>query len=197
MSTPRIVIVLDIEMTQPSRRIFQVGAAALDTSTGEIIDCFMEYFNPEEPISQYIIELCQLGPGDLLQISTGKTCYTALSQLDNWMKSVSRKTGMPISAIGQWGHGDLELLVATSAVPIKIKRRPIDIKTVYAAWCLTQGNKAAKDSLKNAATYLELPTFKNHDALADAVTTAKVLAKLLNTFAIGQHVLNFKNPCRN
>lgn len=60
------ILSLDCEYNQPSGKTIQIGAAAFIAKTGELIEKFETYVNPQEPITQYITDLTGITDNDVV-----------------------------------------------------------------------------------------------------------------------------------
>lgn len=168
---------IDLEMSQPSKKIIQLGACVIDIRTGLIIDKLNVFINPNEQLSQYIKDLTKISQE---QVDNGVTLENAYTQL----KSMHLKHNCFRNLV-QWGHGDSELLKSQLALDGETfvgGRRSIDVKTLYQAWRTSQ-NKPLQGGLANSMTKLGLKfEGQKHSAIDDAVNTALTYRCLLGKF---------------
>ena len=62
-----INVALDLEFTQPSEKIFQIGITIGESNTRTIIESRSWWVNPNEPLSDYIKTLCHVKDEALIQ----------------------------------------------------------------------------------------------------------------------------------
>ena len=118
---------LDLEMNQPSGKIIQIGAVVGDIITGDIVDRIRIYVNPNEPLLEYIVNLCGISQAD---VDSGDDLVSAYNKL----KSFHQKHDCFMNPI-TWGGGDSDYLLNQLKEEDKdIKwcfgRRWIDVKTI-------------------------------------------------------------------
>lgn len=166
------LLVLDLEMNQPSGKIIQVGACIFRKKDGAIIDKFMIYVNPNEKLNEEIVKLTGITQ-DKVE-TEGCTCKEAYLKLK---KFVRKHKVLKTTLV--WGSGlynDVSRLYreADPEEPNFMGHRIWDVKTLYQMYQFENG-LSTKGGLAKAVGDLGL-TFegKNHDALSDAINTAKV-----------------------
>lgn len=180
----RLAVILDIEMTQPERRIFQVGAVAIDIDTGQIEEKYNQYHNPMVKLTPYIKNLCNLTDDKLSRIENATTNESCVFFFNSWLESL-RNEKHAVTMLAQWGDGDTKIMEQNTTERIAFNRRTVDVKSAYAIYCLTQGNKAPVGSLQDAVEYLGLPKYTPHCALEDAIATAGVFVNVLTYLRLG------------
>ncbi len=60
-----LIVALDLELNQPSRRLVQIGAVLGNVRTGEVVSQFDLKVNPREPFSLRIAELTGISPQEV------------------------------------------------------------------------------------------------------------------------------------
>jgi DNA polymerase III epsilon subunit-like protein len=60
-----LIVALDLELNQPSRRVVQIGAVLGNVRTGEVVSQFDLNVNPREPFSRRIAELTGISPQEI------------------------------------------------------------------------------------------------------------------------------------
>lgn len=179
--TKKIFTCLDLEMNQPSGKIIQIGAVVGDVSSGKIIDKFMTYVNPDEPITEYITNLTGIKQIHIENAPNLNVAYELLKSFHMTNKSFVN----PIT----WGGGDsVEIKQQLTEDEIALGsgwcfgRRWIDAKTIYQSYRIaTKGQ--VQGGLGKALTRMGLKfEGRKHDALDDAANTFHIYCKLLDLF---------------
>ena len=162
------VIVVDLEMAQPSRKIIQIGAVCMNLKTGFILSQFNQYVNPEEELSEYIIKLTGISQK---QVDTGFKIQDALTDFWAWTKDNNCK------AVQAWGSDVWELIEESKSNMIVYPHiRSYNIKELATVVKSALPNSASKGGLLATMQTFGL-TFegRQHNALTDAINTAKLL----------------------
>jgi inhibitor of KinA sporulation pathway (predicted exonuclease) len=177
---------LDLEMNQPSKKIIQVGACVFKPRNCEIVEKFMVYVNPHEPIGTVephnIVGLTGITDAHVAQGTSVEKAYELLRELSQKHKCMMN----PVV----WGSGvfsDSSELYKQggSKEPNFMGHRVTDAKTLYQSWRMID-NKKVKGGLENAMIELGLEfEGRAHDALADAINTARVWCKLSDALKRG------------
>lgn len=178
-----------MEFNQPSGKIIQIGAVYVDAKQNEILDEFMCYIDPEEPLGHGI-------DGKSISDLTGITEETiknysnsasvGLFSFLKWMEKHQCRDFV------DWGGGDYRCLMNQATfVGIEEKRlqklRHHNLKSL-ATLLRSLLPKAAKQRGGLANTIESLGwTFegKQHDALDDATNTAYILFKISSLIQLG------------
>lgn len=169
------LIVLDLEMNQPSRKIIQVGAVSVDIHKLDIIPFFSETVNPGELPNSYISKLTGITPED---VKAGKPLEKALS--DFWSKLDLLDAPIRIAA---WGDDcqklykdSVKLGVDVPTVQMFDLRKLCDFHRIAEAGDIRKGNGLMK-MLKN----YDLPfEGHHHNAYDDAYMTGKLFLAMLD-----------------
>jgi inhibitor of KinA sporulation pathway (predicted exonuclease) len=191
-----IVIALDIELNQPSRKIIQIGAAAFDARSAALIDRFMVYVNPGEPISPEITRLTGITDQD---VSNGLTIDEAYNSLKAF-----HKKHKPFRNPIVWGSGtrnDSSTIhdeyvsslcppmggIAVESIPENFMGfRVIDVKSIYQSVAIFENSQYSgglKDVMKKLGMEFE---GQEHQALPDAMNTFRVWYHLMRIFHDGK-----------
>lgn len=174
-------VVFDLENNQPSGKIIEIGAIAVDLLEPDfeksILGKFSCHVNPNEPITEYITQLTGISQED---VENGLQLEDAYNQFVKFYKD-----NLCDFSIIQWGVGDTtELKQQITSINPNIEwpfgRRFIDVKTVFQSWQLSQGmvklHKGLKKSCSSLGVQFEGPA---HRAFQDAKNTWKLYHNLL------------------
>ena len=179
------MLVLDLEMNQPSKQIIQIGYIIVDTRTQEELCHTSLYVDPKEAINPEIEELT--GISDKIIKQFGKPLR---EQYDLMLKDC--KTYGVTSLPAQWGIGDTDLLreqLGLSWDEFIFRRRAIDVKSIYQAYAAF-GGETTKVGLQGSMKKLGLEFIgRPHDALCDAHNTYRVLQLLANKMRLSDKIL--------
>jgi inhibitor of KinA sporulation pathway (predicted exonuclease) len=167
---------IDLELNQPSGKIIQIGAVIGDTNTGDITHRLKVYVNPQEPLSQFIIDLT--GITQSVIDKEGITLTEAYLQLKEF--HLRHSTFMnPLT----WGGGDSQEIFDQLPVGDRIDwpfgRRWIDAKTLYVSECIAKGLPVQGGLSKVMTKYNLKFQGKKHDALDDAENTFRLYKEML------------------
>ena len=163
-------IVLDLELAQPSKKIIQIGATCLDLRSGTTIGNFMTFVNPEEELSPFIMDLCNISQKD---VDNGEKLPNALMDFWNWTANT-----VNCRNLAAWGS-DVYLLIEASKdyeVIYPHKLKSLNIKEMASVMRTALPATKARGGLKSTMEAFGL-TFegRQHDALTDSLNTAKLL----------------------
>jgi inhibitor of KinA sporulation pathway (predicted exonuclease) len=173
-------ISLDLEFTQPSCTIIQIGAVIFDPKSGQIIDRFSRIVHTTERITPYIIELTGITQEQVDKGMDLKQAYIELCAFKKKHKAHKQTV--------TWGTGDVRALkeqvirkyqITGEELIWEFGLRDYDIKTIFQAMRLAKG-ESTKAGLGTAMQILGM-TFEGraHDALVDAENTANVFTFLM------------------
>lgn len=171
------IISLDLEFTQPSKKIIQIGACVGNLNSGIILKEYQVYINPNEQLSPYIINLTGIKQSD---IDNGINIFDAYNDLINIHQNYNCFRNAIV-----WGGGDSEFLrqqLNKDEETFLFGRRWIDVKTVFISYMWSMGIKG-QAGLARALTKLGLQ-FKGrkHSAIDDAKNTFIIYRELLMRF---------------
>jgi inhibitor of KinA sporulation pathway (predicted exonuclease) len=177
-----LVVSLDLEYNQPSRKLIQIGAAMGNVVTGEVVDRFSIFMNPHEALHPEIIALCGISQAD---VDAAPDLPDAYAQLVKWMEPYKNQRVLnPLT----WGGGDSEDLREALNLDREDRgswhfgRRWTDVKTIFGAWRASQG-KPWDGGLARSMTKLGMVfEGRKHNALHDAENTFQVYVALLRQF---------------
>jgi len=131
-----LIVALDLELNQPSRRVVQIGAVLGNVRTGEVVSQFDLKVNPGEPFSLRIAELTGISPQE---IESAPSLAEAGQALAAWL---APRDSVRLLKPLTWGGGDTETLRDQLGVASErwiFGRRWIDVQTLYVAWRMAQG----------------------------------------------------------
>ncbi len=169
------IIVVDLEMAQPSRRIIQIGAVYMNLKTGFIVDKFNCYVNPEEELSDFIIKLTGISQK---QVNNGIKIQDALTEFWAWTKAKECKN------IQAWGSDVWELIQESKSNQIAYPNiRSYNIKELATIVKTALPNTSVKGGLlKTMETFGLKFEGRQHNALVDATNTGNLLFFLKEQF---------------
>lgn len=177
MRLPFDLIVLDLELNQPSRLIIEIGAVKL-LRNGEISrDNFRAFVRTREPVDKDVSILT--GITDTLLEDYGLDFQKAIVALSEWASSETKNI-----CFAGWG-GDFHWLLSeceSDGVKWPLRFKNYDVKSMVFWASVERGLKFSSDGLGTMMSLygLEWDSHygKQHDALADAWNTAKLLQKV-------------------
>ncbi len=181
-----LVVALDLEYNQPSKKIIQLGAVLGNITTGEIVLRFSAFANPNEALAPAIIKLTGIQQADVDAAGTLGEAYQALIEGLKPFESQRHLNALT------WGGGDSEDLRQQlgldkeNVAAWKFGRRWLDVKTVFIAWRASRG-KPGEGGLARSLTKLRLKfRGRQHNALHDAENTFLAYVALLNEFKVAE-----------
>lgn len=168
------ILALDLELTQPTNKIIQIGAVCFDPNNGKIFETFDQFVNPGEPISKEISELTGI---------TNDHVLFSPNIVEAAKKLTSFKDRLQFNPIGVvWGAGlsnDIRKIYEESGLESPFSNRILDVKGVFNM--LANANNANfrnKVGLNKALELVQIGwDFKygpQHNALADAYNTMRL-----------------------
>jgi len=166
------LVVIDLEMNQPSGKIIQIGAVVVNIRSGKIENGYVVLVDPGELISDEIANLTGI-TNERIQ-NGGVMPDVAFAAFWKWFEE--KKVGGNIAA---WGSDVWVLKEASKAAGVKYpaKLHNMDIKAVSQVFrsALPNGTKN-RGGLKNTLHAFDLPfEGREHDAFDDARNTALLL----------------------
>jgi len=165
---------IDLEMCQPSQKIIQIGYCIFSIKTGEIKLSKSLYVNPHEEITEYINKLTGITQA---QVESGYELKDAYQIL-----KADHEANSDLMNAVQWGSGDTALLEKQLGIEEGMGifgRRCIDVKTLVVAYKMSRGQHI-QGGLGNTMKKFKIASAgKHHDALVDAINTAKVYLHIL------------------
>lgn len=174
------IMVIDAEYNQPSKKCIQIGAAIYDAKSGQLVSKFETYVNPNEPISQHIVELTGIYDRDVVNAPDIKEAFQMLKDFQNSQK-VFRN---PIV----WGSGernDSQALYEESGDTEEnfMGYRVLDAKSIYQSIQVARDKQFAGSLEKICVEVLKIGfEGRKHSALADAMNTFRVWHYLVSRF---------------
>ena len=177
-----LIVSIDLEFNQPSKKIIQIGAVIGDLTTGQVVDRFSIFINPVEALAPEIVKLCGIKQADVDSAPDIKEAYR---QLTIWLKPYAGQRSLnPLT----WGGGDSEDLRLALAMDREDRdtwvfgRRWLDVKAVYIAWRAAH-QRPGDGGLARSMSKLGLAfRGRRHNALDDAENTFAVYVALLKQF---------------
>lgn len=164
-------------MNQPSGSIISIGAVVGNIETGQILDRFHVFVNPNEPINPGITQLTKITQENVNSGLTLEEAYLKLKTMhENYFSFINAIT---------WGGGDSQELLRQLKIHNPhfegwcFGRRWIDTKTLFISWRLAN-KEAIQGGLARSMTKVGL-AFKGqkHNALDDAENTFRMYCKML------------------
>lgn len=172
------ILSFDLELNQdPSgAKIIEIGACVGDTATGEVLESYSAFVNPQQKLVEEIIVLTSITQQQVDLAGTLQEAYLG-------MEAMAKKHDcqrMPIV----WGAGDGYALKRElgASIPWSLGRRELDVKAVFQAYQMAKEEKV-QAGLAKALTRLGL-AFKGrkHRAIDDAINTFVIYYALLKKF---------------
>ena len=174
------LMALDLEMNQPSGKIIQIGACVLDHRNEKIIATFNLYVNPKENLTPEIIELTGITQEKV--DTEGYDIKDAYEKLKEFHKKNKCFKNPILWGSGSWSDSDCLYKQSKSIEPNFMGHRVIDTKTIYQSMMIRQG-KTTKSGLVASMEKMGLGfDGRPHDALADAINTARFWLFLTKVF---------------
>lgn len=183
-------LVLDLELEQPSSNpntpdsqvkepsIIQIGYVIVDTVSEEILLKRSVYVNIGVPLSNYIKKLTGI---------TDEQVANGLSIEDAFQVVVNDSVAFGcLNPVVQWGSGDVEHL-QYEANMVKFGRSGMNIKHLYQVWAEANGVNTS-GGLSKALSRIGIGwvSGRSHDALNDAINTARMYLHLRSLLKVGK-----------
>lgn len=166
-------ISLDLEMNQPSNKIIMIGITVGNIYTGEVLYKQGWYINPNEQLSEYIINLTKITQED---VDNGVTLLEAYQEL----QSIRERFNAHRSLI-TWGQGDVECLKKQlGVIEWAFGRRYWDVKTITQFEQLKKHRPTQGGLAKTLTKYGLNFGGQKHNAIDDALNTFLLLSHLIN-----------------
>ncbi|HEY3655420.1 MAG TPA: 3'-5' exonuclease [Steroidobacteraceae bacterium] len=131
-----LLVSLDLELNQPSRRIIQIGAVVGNIRTGEIVSRFDSKVSPDEELSPAIAKLTKIKQEE---VDVTPKLREAYESLKCWLEPFAGERVLnPVT----WGGGDTETLREQLQLDRErwlFGRRWLDAKALFVAWRMAQG----------------------------------------------------------
>jgi inhibitor of KinA sporulation pathway (predicted exonuclease) len=178
---------LDLELNQADTgpKIIQIGACVGNITTGQILEKLSVFVNPQEKLTQFIMDLTKISQSD---VDNGLTLEEAYGKLQRMHKNY----GSFINAV-TWGGGDSHELLAQLKKENPhfegwcFGRRWIDTKTLFVSYRFANG-QPIQGGLARSMTKVGLNfQGQKHNALDDSVNTFKMYCKMLELLRIKAH----------
>lgn len=178
-----LIVSLDLEYNQPSKRIIQIGAVIGDLAGGQVVDRCSIFVCPGEALAPEIVKLTGIRQSD---VDAGPDIKEAYRKLTYWLQPHDGQRSLnPLT----WGGGDSEDLRLALGMDREDRtawafgRRWIDVKTVFIAWRAAH-QRPGDGGLAKSMTKLGLAfQGRRHNALDDAENTFAVYIALLKQFS--------------
>lgn len=176
------LISLDLELNQPSQKVIQVGACVYDLKKDKITEKFCVFVNPYETLNPEIIELTGITQNQVDNESYSvKEAYFLLKK---FAKDNQTYINSLLWGSGTWNDSSHLYKEADPGEPNFSGHRVLDVKTLYQMYRIINF-KRVKGGLATACEELGLSfEGKNHNALDDAINTARVFSKLVKLLKI-------------
>lgn len=178
---------IDLELNQnptSGPKIIQIGAVVGNIRTGEILERYSAYINPQQALEPFIIQLTKITQEQVDSADTLLSAYMGLEEMHKRHNSFIN----PIT----WGGGDTTELYAqlktenTNFSGWCFGRRWIDAKTLYCSYRIARGEDPS-GGLAKAMTKFKLRfNGQKHNALADAENTFQIYKHMLGMFQGGK-----------
>lgn len=172
------ILALDLELNQDptGSKIIEIGACIGEIQTGDILETYSAFVNPEQPLQEFIIQLTGISQEAVNNAGSLESAYLGMVELAKRHSCLT----MPLV----WGIGDGEAIrkELPKDCQWQFGRRELDVKAVFQAYQMSKGEKV-QAGLAKALTRLNL-TFKGkkHRAIDDAINTFVIYHELLKHF---------------
>lgn len=171
------VVVIDLELNQPSEKIIELGYVIGNPQSGIIVAKNSIIVNPEEQLSEFIIGLTNISQA---MVDGGHALQVAYQTM---IDDVAKYQAIPI--IHQWGVGDTNLLKNQlgTEMPWIFGRRFIDVKALSQAHSIIHGINCFGGLRKMAARLgIAMDRQNQHRADYDAEITFLLYSTLSRAF---------------
>jgi len=158
--------VMDLEMNQPSEKIIQLGAVVGDVKTGIIYDEISVYVNPQESLSEKIVNLTGITDA---KVQSGTTLLDAYEQA----KVLHQKHSCFMNPV-VWGGNDAGFLRSQLGMDNEtwiFGRRFIDVKTLFVGYAISNDMKLFGGLARSMGKVGLKFQGKKHNALDDSKNT--------------------------
>lgn len=171
-------VVLDLEMCQPSKKIFQIGAVEVDPLKGKLGNKYVSFANPGELPDEEICELCNVTP-DIVQ--KARPLKEVLEEFWVWFSKQS--VGNKLCA---WGNDCHTIIKQSCDYRCNFDwPKSFDFKAMNQMFRVCSG-LPYKGGLKTCMEDMGLAfTGVPHDALVDAENTALLMIEVFQTLSKG------------
>lgn len=172
------ILALDLELNQnpAGAKIIEIGACCGNTETGEVLEKYSAFVNPNETLEDFIIKLTSITQA---QVDAAGTILDAYQGMVNMAKQYDC-LHMPLV----WGMGDGHALrrELPETCQWNFGRRELDVKAIFQAYQMAKGEKI-QAGLAKAMTKLGLQfNGTKHRAVDDAVNTFRIYINLIRRF---------------
>lgn len=170
-----VFISLDLEMSQPSGKIIELGYVIANLDSGEVLLKRGLICNPHEELSDFIVKLTGIHQADVEKGMEIDEAYNVLIEDYNQYK--------PWYQVVVWGEGDMRTLRSQISKESSEKwtfgHRTLDVKTLYFAEALKKG-LSYRGGLAKCMTRMGLRFFgTKHRACDDSENTFKLFRKFI------------------
>jgi inhibitor of KinA sporulation pathway (predicted exonuclease) len=172
------ILSFDLELNQAptGAKIIEIGACIGDTLTGEVLESYTAFVNPQQPLMEHITLLTSITQQQVDTAGTLEAAYLGMVEMARQYSCMS----MPLV----WGGGDGHALrrELSPEVEWSFGRRELDVKAVFQTYQMAREEKI-QAGLAKALTRLGL-AFKGrkHRAIDDAINTFIIYYALLRKF---------------
>ncbi len=173
------ILSFDLELNQDptGAKIIEIGACVANINSGEILESYSAFVNPEQALTEFIIQLTGISQQQVDAAGCLEDAYLGMVTMAKSYECLR----MPLV----WGMGDG--LALRQELPAHVEWlfgwRELDVKAVFQAYQMAKGEKIHA-GLAKALTRLGL-TFKGikHRAIDDAINTFHIYHALLKKFS--------------
>lgn len=179
------VVILDLELTQPSRKIIQIGAVVVNLKTRKIENQFNKIANPGELPCSHIEQLTGITSQMVIQ---AESFESVVAQFWGWV--AEQRCSFQL---GAWGSDVWKLYQDSCQVSVFPPSVPknLDIKELAKLFRIPLASGKKSGGLLNTMTVFGLKfQGRQHDALDDAINTAWLLVYFAKQICLGSRVLD-------
>lgn len=172
------ILALDLELNQnpEGSKIIEIGACCGNTETGEVLEKYSAFVNPNETLQDFIIKLTSITQDQVDAAGSILDAYQGMVGMAGKYDCLH----MPLV----WGMGDGHALrkELPQTCQWNFGRRELDVKAVFQAYQMVKGQKI-QAGLAKAMTKLGLQfQGTKHRAVDDAVNTFRIYYELIRRF---------------
>lgn len=172
------ILSFDLELNQDlsGPKIIEIGACVGDILTGEVVERYYAFVNPQQKLLDHIIKLTSITQQQVDEAGSLIEAYRGLEAL------AMRHDCLRMPLV--WGIGDGHALRAELPTDIiwSFGKRELDVKAVFQAYQMAR-NEKVQAGLAKAMSRLGLAFIgKKHRAVDDAINTFLIYCVLLKKF---------------
>jgi DNA polymerase III epsilon subunit-like protein len=183
---PIIVFDLETDGDPATQAITEVGAVALDHELNPAPEEFQSYVLPDFPVTDKSLAIT----GHSLMVLEKAPPWMVVANKFEWWVKTAACENLKKPRLAAWGnYFDVAVIrrqYERHNIPFPFSGTCIDVKTVAITWAALSGRRTDEMSVQKCCEMMRLePVGKYHNALVDAVMTARILRRALAEMAGG------------